>query len=127
MCLRLRCPGGREAVPRAWAPGRARLTGELILALGVLGLAVFLLVESVQISAAPGYAPVALRFLPILVTAAAGACGMVLVIQGLRGRPAQKQAEVERDAINGGAVLLMGTALMVQQLLIERTGFVVAS
>lgn len=52
---------------------------------------------------------------------------MVLLIQALRGRPAQEQAEVQRPPINWGAVLLMGTALLVQQLLIERAGFVVAS
>lgn len=119
--------GGREAVPRAWAPGRARLTGELLLALGVLGLAVFLLVGAFQIRVSPGYAHIGPRFFPFLVSAATGACGMVLLIQALRGRPAQEQAEVQRPPINWGAVLLMGTALLVQQLLIERAGFVVAS
>lgn len=113
----------RNRQPRGWA-----LSGELLVALGVLGLAAFFLVGALQIRVSPSYAHIGPRFFPFLVSGGLAACGVALLVEALRPRRASGgEGEAERPSINWGAVLAVGAALLVQQLLLERAGFVVAS
>ena len=99
-----------------------------MIALGVLGLAAFFLVGAMQIRVSPGYAHIGPRFFPFLVSGGLAVCGLALLLEALQPRPAGVgEGEPERLPINWGAVLVVGAALLVQQLLLERAGFVVAS
>lgn len=120
--------GGRQAGPPPSGPRGVRLDGELLLALGVLGLAVFFFTGALQIRVSPGYAHIGPRFFPFLVSGGLAACGVALLVEALRKRPASpEKSGSDRLPINWGAVLVMALALFIQQWLMERAGFVVAS
>lgn len=139
--LGARSPGVRRPFPR---PPRRELSvaiGELVLALTVLGLAVFLLVGALQIRVSPMYAHIGPRFFPMLVGGGLGACALVLFLQALRRPsptppPRQDAADVNPDSahlepnsapVNWRAVFIAAGAVVIQALLIERAGFIISS
>ncbi|BAS26263.1 tripartite tricarboxylate transporter TctB family protein [Limnochorda pilosa] len=98
--------------------------------MGVLALAVFFLGGALKIRVSPSYAHIGPRFFPFLVSGGLAACGLPLLAQALRDRsgPAQEGGASGRGAaVNWGAIAVIGVALLLQLLLIERAGFVLAS
>lgn len=122
-------PGRRRVGPRSGRGGGGRLLfrGELLLALGVLALAAFLLAGAFTIRVWPGYAHIGPRFFPFLVSGGLAACGAALLLQALRREP----AGTGKGPGSGGArwppMVGIGVALALQVWLMERAGFVLAS
>ncbi|MFA7459561.1 MAG: tripartite tricarboxylate transporter TctB family protein [Trueperaceae bacterium] len=104
--------------------------GDLLVALGVVGLGAYFLQGAYRIRVLPSYSNIGPRFFPFLVAFALLACGAVLCVQALRGvRGIPEEAEdVDADApTDWRALLVMGGALVVNLLLMRRGGFIVAS
>ncbi|MBO8142205.1 MAG: tripartite tricarboxylate transporter TctB family protein [Firmicutes bacterium] len=143
-------PGGPSLPPQEGrrAPDAGRdsrgvlFTGDLLLALGVLGLAAFLFAGALNIRVSPSYAHIGPRFFPFLVSGGLGACGLALLAQAARRAPAKSGSLEERPAASGKppvvgdapkpavywpSVAIVAAALAGQFLLMERAGFVVAS
>lgn len=112
--------GGRK--PIAW--------GDLLIALGTVGFGVYFLQGATRIRVLPSYSNVGPRFFPFLVAYALLACGLVLVVQSLRGvRGVPDDAEdADLDApTDWGALAILGLALAANLVLIRPAGFIVAS
>ena len=102
--------------------GRRRQAGEIGIALGVVGFALFFAAGSLSIEVAPSYARIGPRVFPFLVAAGLFAAGLVLVGQAWRAHPAE--AGIRPDV---AAFLWISAGLVVHLLLVKPAGFVVAS
>lgn len=112
--------GARPPAARARREGVA-VPGDLLLALGVLGLAAFFAYGALQIRVSPAYAYIGPRFFPWLVAAGLAACGLGLAWEALRApRPA-------REPLDWAALGTVAGCLVAQALLLRPAGFVLAS
>lgn len=112
-----RSPGG-VAVP------------ELLLAIGVIALGLFFGLGALAINVSPGYARVGPRAFPIAIAAGLIAAGAWLAADALRGKRAQPAEEEDADAdqpTDTRALATLVVALVVNILLMDLAGFVVAS
>lgn len=106
---------------------RLKLSGELLLAVGIAAFGLFLAVQTSGIEVSPGYARVGPRVFPWLVSGVLMGLGLWLA------RDAWTRRWVSEDSVEGApafdwhAFLLIGVGLILQMLLIDRAGFVTAS
>ncbi|WP_052351641.1 tripartite tricarboxylate transporter TctB family protein [Deinococcus pimensis] len=103
---------------------------DLALALAVVALGVFFLVETFSIDVNPGYARVGPRFFPLLVSFGLLGVGAWLTVGALRGERAEPAAEEDADPdapINWRSVGWISLGVLAQVLLLDRAGFVVSS
>ncbi|REJ37142.1 MAG: tripartite tricarboxylate transporter TctB family protein [Bacillota bacterium] len=108
----------------------AWLNRDLLLGLGVLGLAAFFFIGALRIRISPSYAHIGPRFFPFLVSTGLGACGIGLLAQGLRqlkSGAAPAEGEAAEPPINWVSVSLTAAAVVFYILLLERAGFIAAS
>lgn len=112
-------------------PERSRLPlGDLLVALGVLGLGVYFAYGTFGISVAQTYSRIGPRFFPLLVAAGLLVCGALLLLGALRGRAAPPEAGEDVDTRappDYRAVAVIVGALVLYALLLETAGFVLAS
>ncbi len=106
------------------------MAGDLLIALGVVALGLFLLWGSKDISLGAGYDRVGPRFFPYAV--AAGLIGLggwltLATILGTRTKPQVAEPTSPEQAMNWAAVGWLALALVANLALLERGGFVVAS
>ncbi len=104
--------------------------GDLLVALGVLGLGVYFALGAAAIRVLPSYARIGPRFFPYLVAVGLLVCGTLLLVQALRGQAAQPEEAEDVDAAarsDWRAVGVLGLALLLDLLLIRPLGFVLAS
>ncbi|PYE53241.1 tripartite tricarboxylate transporter TctB family protein [Deinococcus yavapaiensis] len=111
-------------------PSRGISLGDLALALGVVALGAFFLVETFMIDVNPGYARVGPRFFPLLVSFGLLGVGVILAIGALRGERAQPAAEEDADPdapTNWRSIGWLTLGLVAHMLLLNVLGFVLAS
>ena len=104
--------------------------GDLLISLGVLGLGGYFVYGALQINVAQTYARVGPRFFPFLVAFGLLACGALLLLQALRGQSAPPEAGEDVDVsapVDYRAVGTISAALVLYVLLLESTGFILAS
>lgn len=104
--------------------------GDLLVALGVLGLGAFFLRGATVIKVLPSYSRIGPRFFPFAVSFALLACGAVLTYLALRGeRGLPEEAEdADAEAATDWRVLgVIVAALVLDLFLIRPAGFVLAS
>lgn len=103
--------------------------GELLLGLGVALLGLFVLIETQAIPVSPAYARVGPRVFPTLVGAVTLAVGLALALQvwRARGRPPGPRAEPAQPPVAWRGPALITAGLLLQGLLFEPAGFVLAS
>ena len=114
---------------RASGAGRIIL-GDLGMSLGVIAMGIFFLVGAFDIGGLGGYSQIGPRFFPFLVAAGLLLCGVLLLVQALRGKaaPAEESEDVDPAArVDWWPVALLGVALVADILLIEIIGFVLSS
>lgn len=102
---------------------RFRPTGELGVALGLLGLALLVAADTRSILVTPTYSRIGPRVFPIAVAIGMAAIGAVLLLQAWTGRwrtPAGGPADLR-------ALLLVASGLLLDAVLMRPAGFVVAS
>jgi len=107
-----------------------RPVGDLLVALGVLGLGVFFTVGASIITVLPSYARIGPRFFPLVVAAGLLVCGLLLLFGALHGEVAPPEGGEDVDVhapTDLRALLVLSAALLLDVLLIERLGFVLAS
>ena len=115
--------------PNTPKPGGVSL-GDLLIALGVMGLGGYFVYGALQINVAQTYARVGPRFFPFLVAFGLIVCGLLLLIQALRGQAAEPEEAEDADVnvpIDYRAVGIIAVALVLYVLLLEVAGFIVAS
>ncbi len=118
-------PDSAEVPARSGVP-----LGDLLVSLGVLALGGYFAYGAFAISVAQSYSRVGPRFFPFLVAAGLLLCGLLLLIQALRGRaaPPEEGEDIDPDAPPDlRAVGTIAAALFVYVLILEVAGFVVAS
>jgi putative tricarboxylic transport membrane protein len=106
------------------------LWGELLFSLGVLALGAYFAAGAFSIRLLPSYSRIGPRFFPLLVAGGLLLCGVLLLVQAVRGRaaPLDESEDVDVTApADWPAVAVLGLALLADILLIERLGFVLAS
>lgn len=112
-------------------PARPRVSlGDLLMALGVIALGVYYWSGAGRIRLLSGYDRIGPRFFPYLVAFGLLACGLVLLVQALRGvaAPLEEGEDVDvRAPADWGAVAVLVAALLLDLALLERLGFVLAS
>ena len=104
--------------------------GDLLVALGVLGLGAFFLHGATVIKVLPSYARVGPRFFPFAVAGALLACGVALAIMALSGRRGLPEDSEDADAeapTDWRVLVVIGAALVLDLFLIEPAGFVLSS
>ncbi|HEX7022337.1 MAG TPA: tripartite tricarboxylate transporter TctB family protein [Trueperaceae bacterium] len=112
------------------APSPRPLLGDLFMSLGVLALGTYFVVGAFNIRVLPSYARIGPRFFPLLVAGGLLLCGLLLLLQALRGQAAPPEETEDVDVAarpNWLAVAVLAAALLADVLLIERLGFVLAS
>ncbi len=100
--------------------------GRLALSIGIVGLGAFFLVESTAIRVLPTYARVGPRFFPYLVAGGLIILGAVLAWRAWRGRDTDLDPTGEAPADKLNMALVIG-GLVLQSLIIEHVGFVIAA
>lgn len=124
---------GRAPGPSGTRPTPAWLHPDLLLAIGVLALAVFFFVGALQIRVSPAYEHIGPRFFPFLVSTGLAACGLGLLAGALRRAgvadgPAAPAAPGEPAPLaDWRSVAITVAALLAQILLLERAGFIISS
>ena len=103
--------------------GRALRLGESVLGGGVLALGIFLAVETTQLRVGPTHATVGPTLFPYLVAAGLLIIGALLLYQAFFGHVAHERG-IELDF---AAVGLICVGLVLQILLIERLGWIIAT
>jgi putative tricarboxylic transport membrane protein len=99
-------------------------TAELVVGLGVAAIGVFIAVETSQITVAPLYAKVGPGVIPYLVAGGLILLGLLFAGNAVwRKAPAAQAAE----ASDWRPLVVISVGLILQMLLIERAGFVIAS
>jgi putative tricarboxylic transport membrane protein len=104
--------------------GNRAPVAEVVLGLGVAAIGVFIAVETSRLTVAPLYAKVGPGVIPYLVAGGLILLGLLFAAQAWRGaasRPPQAEASDWR------ALVVIGIGLILQMLLLERAGFVIAS
>jgi len=118
-------------VPDDNASKSSRISGgDLLVALGVLGLGAFFLRGATIIKVLPSYARVGPRFFPFSVALALLACGAVLAFMALRGQRGLPEDTEDADAeadTDWRVLAIIGAALVLDLLLIKQAGFVLSS
>jgi putative tricarboxylic transport membrane protein len=113
---------GEGTAAEGW---RARLSGELIIALCVIALAAIIYWQTLQIPVSPIYAQVGPTIVPTMCALGLGLLGIMLLVSALRGG---WQPEEEREVKPDRAALLWIVAgLVLNVLLIGPVGFTLAS
>lgn len=112
--------GSGNLAARRRGEGVAR-SGDLLLALGVLGLGGFFAFGALAIRVSPAYAYIGPRFFPLLVAAGLVACGLGLLVEALRAGGAAREP-LDWPALSG----VVGS-LLAHLLLLRPAGFVAAS
>jgi putative tricarboxylic transport membrane protein len=104
-------------------------TAELFIGLGVAALGAFIAVETSRIPVAPLYAKVGPGVIPYLVAGGLILLGLLFAVNAARGSApaAQPREAPPAEARDWRALLVIGAGLIVQMLLIERAGFIIAS
>ena len=114
-------------------PGRKRAKipfGDVLVAVGVLAFGGYFLQGAFKVPLVSGYDRIGPRFFPYLVAAGLLLCGVLLLIQALRGQVAAPEAAEDVDPgapADWKAVLILTVALLIDIFLIERIGFVLSS
>ena len=104
---------------------RLRWSGELIIALAVLALAVLVYWQTRQIPVSPIYAQVGPTIVPMMCALGLGVLGLALLVSALRGG---WQPEEEREiAPDRPALVWITVGLILNVILIGPAGFTVAS
>lgn len=106
------------------------LWGDLLFSLGVLGLGTYFAFGAFNIRLLSGYSRIGPRFFPFLVAGGMLLCGVLLLIQALRGQEAPLEAgeDVDVEATSDWrAVAILTASLIAGIMLMERLGFVLAS
>jgi putative tricarboxylic transport membrane protein len=109
---------------------RGVLWGEFVFGLGMGALGAYFALGAFNIRLLPSYSRIGPRFFPLLVAFGLLLCAVLLLFQALRGKAAPLDASEDVDITaptDWLAVMMLGAALLVDILLIERLGFVVAS
>jgi len=104
--------------------------GDLLVALGVVGLGGFFLHGALTLRVLPSYARIGPRFFPILVGAALLACGVLLLVQalrGVRGVPEEAEDTEAGAAFDWVPVAVIAVTLALHASLVSRLGFVLSS
>jgi putative tricarboxylic transport membrane protein len=104
--------------------------GDLLMALAVLALGGWFLKGAFAVRLLTGYDRIGPRFFPLLVAGGLLLCGVLLLIQALRGRRAPLEPTEEMDVrapADWPAVAILAAALVIDIVLIERLGFVLSS
>ncbi len=102
---------------------RFRPTGELGVALGLLGLALVVALDTRSIVVTPTYARIGPRVFPIVVAIGMAVVGATLLVQAWTG---QWRADAAEPA-DRRALLLVAAGLLLDTLLMRPAGFVLAS
>lgn len=103
--------------------GRSLRLGETMLAGGVLALGLFIAVETAMLEVAPSQAAVGPRLFPSLVAAGLLLVAAALLREVLFGHVAH-EGGIELDRV---AVGLVSAGLMLQMLILDRVGWIVAA
>lgn len=109
---------------------KSRQVGGLLLALGIIALGIFFLKGVFDIRILPSYARVGPRFFPLVVSIGLLICGAFLAVQAWLGQAPEPQEEenVDLDApISLSSMIILGLALFLYILLLERLGFILSS
>ncbi|HZJ09987.1 MAG TPA: tripartite tricarboxylate transporter TctB family protein [Trueperaceae bacterium] len=104
--------------------------GDALLALALIGYGAYLMVGAGAIRVLPVYSRIGPRFFPYLVAGAALLCGVLLLIEALRGRRAPPEAGEDVDLLardNLRPVLVIVAGLALGAALMEPAGFVLAA
>ena len=104
--------------------------GDVLMALGVIVLGGYFLQGAFNVRLIAGYDRIGPRFFPYLVAGGLLVCGVLLLIQALRGYGARPEAGEDVDAeapADWRPVLILSSALLLDIFLIERIGFVLSS
>lgn len=115
-------PTTRTRPPISW--------GDLLVALGSLGLGGYFLQGAFAIRVLPSYARVGPRFFPFLVALCLLLCGAVLLLQAVRGERGVPEEAEDADAsapTDWPVLAVLAVALVLDLLLIRPAGFVLAS
>lgn len=104
-------------------------TAELFIGLGVAALGVFIAVETSQIAVAPLYAKIGPGVIPYLVAGGLILLGLLFAVNAARGSApaAQPRETPPAEAHDWRALVVISAGLIVQMLLLERAGFIIAS
>lgn len=100
---------------------------ELAVALGVVALGLFLVVETMAVPDVVGYSRIGPRAYPWAISLALTAVGVWLVRDAWIGRRNRGDDPPEAADFDRGAFAFISLGLVLHMLLIERAGFVVAS
>ena len=106
-------------------------TAELFVGLGVAALGVFIAVETSQITVAPLYAKVGPGVIPYLVAGGLILLGLLFAGSAVRRQQPPPHATApalpSKDKSDWRPLVVIGAGLILQMLLIERAGFIIAS
>lgn len=106
---------------------RFAISGELALALGVIGFGVVLIVQTMGIEVSPGYARVGPRVFPWIISGALIVLGLWLARDAIVGQWVAEDSAPSAPEFDWQAFLLIGFGLIVHMILIDRLGFIIAS
>ena len=106
--------------------GRLKLSGEFLLALGIIALGLFFALQTSAIEVSPSYARVGPRVFPWAVSVTLIALGLWLARDAWTGRWAGEDAATA-PAFDWKTFGLIGAGLAAHMILIGRAGFVIAS
>jgi len=101
--------------------------GEFLLALGVIALGVFFVVETLAVPSATGYSQVGPRAYPWVISIAMILIGAWLARDALTGKWIGESRRPDAPAFDLTAFVFISLGLILDMLLITRAGFVIAS
>ena len=107
--------------------GRLKLSGEFLLALGIVALGLFFAWQTSAIEVSPSYARVGPRVFPWVVSFTLIALGLWLAREAWTGRWASGESSDTAPAFDWRAFGLIGAGLVAHMALIGQAGFVIAS
>ena len=121
----LRDRGGTagEAGGHAVTSGRSLRVGEALFGGLILGLGLFITIETASLQVAPSHATIGPKLFPYLVATGLLIVGALVLSQAFFGHIARERG-VELD---WAAIVIVAGGLVVQMLLIERLGWVIAT
>jgi putative tricarboxylic transport membrane protein len=110
-------------------PSAARkvVYSELALALGVVALGLFIILEARGIKVSPAYSRIGPRVFPTIVGGFTALIGLALVPWALRGGWITGHEEPGPAQVDRRGIALVSAGLLVQILLLEHAGFVISS
>ena len=103
--------------------GTARRAADTLFGGSVVALGLFIVVETARMTVGPTHAMVGPRLFPLLIATGLVLVGLVLLREALAGT----SAHGDGMALDGRAVALVGGGLLLQILLIERAGWMIAA